>query len=431
MITSSLACSDDQGGGDDEVGEGSETEAGAAEAEDSSEGESLCEPGAEQACSCDAGTGGTQVCAEDGESWGECVCEASCGDMICDEALGESCESCEADCGLCLDCEEAPSCEGAAIPGAIETHLEVLDVLPEGEDEEMGFAPASLEDLGARVARGDLGVRTVAAALSPQVEIGEHPFVTALRGVFAEYPEQAQIVARQLARAGLEDASDYRRRFPDPKAPVPFAAGQDFGPRPAAGPESCEDPKLRVRLAKIIVHNEADLINKDEIYCAVISEAASGSEIRVTPRTFALDNDEEYTYALAEGVVWGQAGEPVAPKGNLSLTYNCLESDGVTAFEEFLGAIADAAEEAGGTAWTYGWVFGVVGLAADIIGAALSLEKDDHLFNASQIVPAALQLEMTQGVWWSVQRSGTFNLKNWHWELRMEAWGCTDDGGLR
>lgn len=35
---------------------------------------------------------------------------------------------------------------------------------------------------------------------------------------------------------------------------------------------------------------------------------------------------------------------------------------------------------------------------------------------------------MAQGVWWSVRRTGTFVLENGDWELRMEAWGCTEDG---
>jgi hypothetical protein len=243
----------------------------------------------------------------------------------------------------------------------------------------------------------------------------------------AEHPHEAALVRRGLARAGMAAPTSYRQQFP--LAPA-LAAADELAPPPAAAPEDCEDPKLRIRVAKIVVHEEADLVWKDNIYCAIISEATQSAEIRVTPKTYALDTDEEYVYSLAEGVVWGQLGEPVAPQGNLLLTYNCLEADDTGGFEEFLDAIADAALGADAIPGAYGWVIPVIGLAAEIIGSALALETDNHLFNASQVVPAELQLGMTTGVWWSVQREGTFNLKPWHWELRMEAWGCTDDGTL-
>ena len=425
LLTSlSLACGDDAAPGGDEVAP--ETIG------DDSEGPvMICDPGSEQACTCDAGGTGTQTCLDDGTAWGpcgDCFIEPVCGDSLCEDDKGEDCSSCEADCGLCLDCAEAPSCEAAAIPGIIDTHLESLDVLPEGGDMNGGAwaEVAARQDFVDRVVQGELGVRMVVAALDPVAVADEHPFVPRLRRIFADYPEQARTVTAALRRAGMGSPADYRARFPEPR--LPAGAALTLPPRPEGAPGECEDPKLRLRLAKIIVHDEADLLFKDTIYCAVVTEAMTGAEIRVTPQTFALDNGDEYVYSLAEGVVWGQLGEPVAPKGNLAVTYNCLEADGTGGFEEFLGAIGDAALDAGGLAGVYGWVFGAIGLASEIIGAALSLEKDDHLFNASQIIPADLQLEMTNGVWWSVQRTGTFMLKNWHWELRMEAWGCTDDG---
>lgn len=266
-----------------------------------------------------------------------------CGDAVCD--LDEDCSTCADDCGGCLDCREAPSCEGAAIPGVIEAHLEALDILPTGDD----MQPLVLD-------------------------------------------------RDQLA------------------------------PLAASASEHCDPAKLRIRVAKIIVHDEHDLVMKDNVYCAIVSEAASGAEIKVTPVTSKLGDGEEYVYALAQGVIWGQLGEPVAPHGDLLITYNCFEADDTGAFEEFLDAIGDAALGADPIPGAYGWIVPVVGLAAEIIGAALALEKDDHLINVAQVIPAELQLEMTNGVWWSVERSGAHNLENWHWELRMEAWGCTDDG---
>jgi hypothetical protein len=424
VVGLSWGCGGDEvPGGDDRGSETVGEEAG-------SEGSGVCEPGAEQACECPEGGEGVQICDESGESWGTCgECEppAVCGDGVCEADKGEDCSSCEADCGICLDCAEAPSCEAAAIPDGIDTHLEVLDILPEGDGMPLPGPGALAQDLAAKVETGELGVRVVAAALDETPVDGEHPFVPALRRVFERYPEQAEAIRRQLSLAGLTSIEEYRASFPEPRAEQ-LAGASELAPKPQASPEDCEDPKLRVRLARITVHNEADLVFKDTIYCAVIAEAMPGAEIRVTPTTFALDNGDSYDYSLAEGVVWGQLGEPVAPLGSLSMTYNCLEADGTGAFEEFLDAIADAAADADAIPGPYGWVIPVIGLAADIIGAALALENDDHLFNASQIIPADLHLQMTQGVWWSVQRSGTFMLKNWHWELRLEAWGCTEDG---
>ena len=343
-----------------------------------------------------------------------------CGDMECDAS--EDCSSCAADCGACLDCSEAPSCAGAAIPGVIETHLDALDV-PVAEADTQPLALAA--KLGAAVHGGDPGVRMIAAALDRPTR-GEHPLVPALRDVFARYPEQAAIVRRQLERAGMGDASGYRLRFPEPRA---SAEPRELASAPAAAPDACDPAKLRVRVAKLIVHEEHDLVQKDQVYCAIVSEAASGAEIKVTPTTPKLGDGEEHVYALAQGVVWGQAGEPTAPLGDMLITYNCLESDDTQAFQDFLEAIGDAALGADPIPGSYGWIVPVVGLAAEIIGAALALEGDDHLFNASQIIPAELQLEMTHGVWWSVERDGVKGpLQEWHWELRMEAWGCTSDG---
>jgi hypothetical protein len=394
--------------------------------ESGSEGDmSLCEPGSEQVCMCPDGSDGTQVCEPSGDAWGECQCEPPpvCGDGLCEEERGEDCAACEADCGICLDCAEAPSCTNAAVPDGIDTHLEALDLLPE---EGMPLPPHELSlRLTSKVGAGDPGVRVVAAALDGVAIPGEHPFVTQLRGVFVRYPEQAAIVRRQLARAGLTDLVTYREQFPEPRT---LAIADTLAPRPQGDPADCMDPKLRIRMAKITVHDASDLLFDDEVYCAVISEAMPGAEIRVTPTTFALDNGMSYDYALAEGVVWGQLGEPVAALGSLSMTYNCLEADGTGGIQEFLDAIADGAANVPAIPGPYGWVIPVIGLAAEIIGAALALETDDHLFNASQIIPEDLQLEMTNGVWWSVRRTGMVLLDSWDWELRLEAWGCTDDG---
>ncbi|MFV8749085.1 hypothetical protein ACNOYE_00895 [Nannocystaceae bacterium ST9] len=430
FIVSSACAGEDDPGGDDEIGDSTTDESG----DSSSDSEPACVPGEQIACDCPEGLVGVQECLADGSGYGECgECidpdpDPICGDALCDPR-GEDCSSCAEDCGICLDCAEAPSCEGAAVPGVIDVHLDALDLLPEGGDAKPLELAAALAE---QVAEGGAGVRMIAAALDEPARDGrlEHPLVPALREVFAEHPSEAAIVRRQLARAGLDSIAGYRSRFPDPRLHPSELGPTTLTPPPAAAPEDCEPAKLRVRLATITVHDEADLVFKDTIYCAIISEAGAAAELRVTPTTFALDTGDQYVYALAEGVVWGQLGEPVDPQGNLLMTYNCLEADDTAGFEEFLAAIADASEGLGGIPGVNGWVFPVIGLAADVIAAALALETDNHLFNASQVIPAELHLSMTTGVWWSVERTGTFNLKDWDWELRMEAWGCTDDGTL-
>lgn len=388
-------------------------------------GAGICESGTQLPCECPDGQEGVMVCDPATGEIGDCLgCPPvpTCGDNVCADELGETCESCSLDCGECMECADAPSCDQASIPGTIDTHFEQLDILPDARSR----APAALAaDLTDKIESGDLGLRIVAAALDSTPAADEHPFVSALRDVFAQHPQQADAVRRQLAIAGLSAAADYRARFPEPRG-ADAASGDLRNGEPIAAPGDCNDPKLRVRVAQITVHDEADLIFKDMIYCAVIAEATPGAEIRVTPRTFALDDGDEYAFALAEGVVWGQVGEPVAPQGNLAMTYNCLEGDDTSAFEEFLQAIADAADGVGAIPGANGWILPVIGAAAEVIAAALALENDDHLFNASQVIPTEVQLDLTNGGWWSVQRTGTFMLKDWHWELRMEAWGCTE-----
>lgn len=422
-----LAC-----GGDDAptVGSADGSSGGAATGDSTAgldESGGVCPEGTQLACECPDGEEGVQICDPATGELGDCLgCPPVpvCGDDFCDEASAESCESCPADCGDCLECFDAPSCEGAAIPGEIDTHFDSLDILPDAR----ALPPLSVAaNLASRVEQAELGATVVAAALDPTPAADEHPFVTALREVFARHPEQAAIVRRQLAAAGLRSATDYRRRHPEPRVSTLATNAERLGTTPLAAPGDCNDPKLRIRIAQINVHDEADLVFKDMIYCAVIAEATPGAEIRVTPQTFALDDGDEFAFALAEGVVWGQLGEPVAPQGNLAMTYNCLEGDATGAFEEFLQAIADAADGVGAIPGANGWVLPVIGAAAEVIAAALALENDDHLFNAAQVIPAEIQLDLTNGGWWSVQRTGTFMLKDWHWELRLEAWGCTED----
>ena len=108
------------------------------------------------------------------------------------------------------------------------------------------------------------------------------------------------------------------------------------------------------------------------------------------------------------------------------VTYNCMEQDSVEGVMNLLEAIGDAAGGLGGIPGVNGWIFPTVGAVADIVSVLLAFEEDDRLFNVSQSIPADMHMTMTQGGWWTVRETGNFNLIDWDWELRMEAWGCAE-----
>ena len=412
-----------------------------------SEGGNACVPGMQSACACIGGVEGVQVCRDDGSGFDGCECpedggDASttddtggstgepepCGNGTCD--ADEDCSSCELDCGVCEPCTGAPSCDGAAVPPPIDTHAEFLD-------DPMSYMPPPdiVDALRAKVSAGDPAARLVAAALG-EAEPDEPPLVQVLRDAFAAHPEATAAVRRQLAAVGLDEPEAYRAAHPVPTV-LELQALERSRPRgvtdldapidPLAAP--CDDPRMRIRVARLDVHEEDDDFANDEVYCAITAEAAEAGEIKVTPITPALDEGDSYTYNLEAGLVWGQL-DLAAPKGNLLLSYNCIESDTANGYTDLLAAIADGANAAGGIdiPGVDGWVFPAVGVVTDLLAGALTLDGDDLLFNGTQVVPETEMLNLTHGAWWSVRRSGTNLNSDWDWELRMEIWGCHDNG---
>jgi len=378
-----------------------------------------------------------QVCLPDGSGFDPCECGGAdgqseegtasadesttaadpCGDMMC--ADDETCESCPADCGECVPCTAAPSCEGALVPPAITTHADGLD------DVQMTWVDpdTALARLVQSIDEGEPAMRLVAAALAEPAD-DELPVVAAMRDAFAAHPEATLAIRRQLARAGLDDANTYRAARPEPRRTASFTSEPRVQHGGAADP--CADPRLRVRVARLDVHEEDDDVLNDEVYCAIASEGDAASELRVTPLTAALDEGDSREYSLAEGVVWGQM-DLVAPIGSLSVTYNCIESDTANGYSDLLAALAAAAMDQGQMGGENGWIFDTAGVVAAILSGALALDGDDQLFNASQIIPEDQHLVLTEGAYWVVRRSGTHLNSDWDWELRMEIWGCHDN----
>jgi hypothetical protein len=269
------------------------------------------------------------------------------------------------------------------------------------------------------------GMRVVVAALDAPA-LGETQMVVQMRAAFASNPEVTAALRRQLAAAGLDDIAAYRATNPEPR---PIADAFASAPDVQHGGEGdpCANPRLRVRVARIDVPEEDDDFLNDQIYCVIAAEGSQASELRLTPITPALDEGDSHEFALAEGVVWGQQ-DLVAPMGNLALTYNCIESENPDTYNGLFNAIGDAADAAGGIFEDNGWIFDTVGVVSDLLPAAIGLDGDDLLFNASQIIPEDMHLSLTSGQYWQVVRSGTNINSDWEWHLRMEVWGCHTNG---
>jgi hypothetical protein len=401
----------------------------------------VCAPGAQIECACPGGAKGVQDCKDDGTGYTKCQgCEAAggsgtggsggaggqlpCGDKVC--ADDESCHTCELDCGPCKPCLDAPSCDNSQIPPMQLDHVPQFDV-----PKMIELGPAEiLERLRSKIAARDPGAIAVAAALEPKALPNENSLVTMLRGIFAANPRHADALRRSLKRAGATPeliAHPELLEIGDPgKGLGPM---KPLGKTPPGGTVECGAPLLRVRVARVTVWEEDDDWANDIVYCAVQSEAASASEIVVTPETPNLDQGEHFDFSIQSGIFWGQK-QPTSPGGNLMITYDCFEDDSSSGYQKLLDSISQGAIAVGGSgvAGAYGWVFTAVGAVAGIVSSGLALDGDDHLFNANQIIPLASQLELTNGRYWTVRRAGTHNLSDWDWELRIEAWGCAEYG---
>lgn len=411
--------------------------------DDDDDDDTACVPGMQVDCSCPDGSDGVQVCADDGASFEPCECvgddesgeestgeEMTCGNGVCDEDLDEDCSTCEEDCGVCEPCAEAPSCEGAEIPPVITENAAFLN-------DPMAYVPPPqiMSELAAQIEQGTVAARLLAAALSdPQV--GEPAFVTTLRDLLDSRPDATDAIRRQLALAGMEQPQVYiaERNLPSQPELVAFAAthqaalpGQLVASSdPTAAP--CDDPRMRIRVARLIVHEEDDDFLNDEIYCAITTEAPMHAELKVTPMTTALDEGDSVDFNLDAGLIWGQS-ELTAPMGNILITYNCIESDTDDGYANLLGAIGDAVGDFDGEeVGVDGWVFPAAGQVTNLLAGALTLDGDDLLFNGSQTIQDTDLLGLVYGAWWSVRRDGTNITSDWDWELRMEIWGCHDYG---
>lgn len=406
-------------------------------------GELECMPGESVGCTCLDGTIGSTICGPSGVSPGACECSGAgtststgmgtgsgtgtdpteaCGDGTC--ASNEDCQSCADDCGICEPCTEASACTGnydAPPDDAIAApDLNIPKLVELGRDQIQARLHAALSS-------GDVGTRLLVAALDSTPRELEHPLVGALRAQLEVHPEAREIVLAQLGEVGLSSPEAYRDQFPAPR----FHEWLQSTPvhTPSDAQASCGALMLRVAMTKITVHEEDDDFLNDIVYCALQAAGPSGSEVKVSPKTPNLDEGDSHTFPVAETTFWGQRG-PTAAEGDLTITYDCIESDTANGHQELIDAIAEAAAQYVDTEalGEDGWVSETAGTVAQLVSFALALDSDDPIFNASHTIAADRQLELTNGAVWTVRREGTHLGSDWDWELFVSAWGCAENG---
>lgn len=185
---------------------------------------------------------------------------------------------------------------------------------------------------------------------------------------------------------------------------------------------NCTDPELRFRIRKIDIQR-GDLITKG-IYCVVAAEDGMHSELLVSPYQTAKYGKSTLTFPVSQALFWGQ-GDLYKSFSNITITYNCFESSNSKAYDKVFSDISDAAGDVAQNADGYGWVFGTVAVAGQIIGSALGAVPDRHILNVQQTIAADALLDLTNGRTWIVREKGGFVASAYDIKLEIETWGCS------
>jgi len=424
------------------VGCGGEESDEAADSGAGGGGDVSCEPGETTDCVCPDGGFSERGCAQSGTEFLECQCGATtgtssgtgtgtggdkaCGDGTC--SADEDCGSCSDDCGICEPCTAASACIGDySSPPAGSVAVPDLDI----PKLERVSREAMLARLTTALQAGDAGTRVLVAALSSTRPSLEHPLTGAIRSTLESQPAARQALVRQLTNAGMESPDDYRAQFPEVRLDheVLQSVPPTYSPSDGADVAACGEAKLRLAVSMITVHEEDDDFTNDIVYCALQAAGQAGSEVRVTPKTPNLDEGESHQFPIEKTTFWGQRG-PTAALGDLTVVYDCIESDTNNGYDQLIDGIANAAEEYGDTEdlGDDGWVSDNAGTIATVVNIAIALDSDDPLFSATQTISADMQLALTNGGTWSVRREGTHLGSDWDWELTVNSWGCAENG---
>lgn len=355
-----------------------------------------------------------------------------CGDGKCD--TGETCKSCDKDCGACAVCALAAACSTITeTPGSLTptTKLDVKMVAMSREE--------ILQQLIADADNGSPGLSLLAAAVNGKEEPGELRSITTLRSYFATRPSTLAILRRELARPSLVAAihrappAATLMNLPPPSMRTMDANANtaDGGAGADGGAAVCDPPKLRIRVSRVTVHEEDDDVANDIVYCNVATESQGGSEMRITPKTPNLDEGRSHEFAGSAGIFWGLEG-PRDSVSDLTIRYDCYEEDAPNGYGQFVQKAVELLKKEGGkyVRWKdgYGWIGTAIDLVTKYLPAILALDSDDHLFVATQTIRRADQLALANGATWTIRKKGTHLFSDWDWSIKVDAWGCVDNG---
>ncbi|MBU1238797.1 hypothetical protein KKF84_02150 [Myxococcota bacterium] len=215
----------------------------------------------------------------------------------------------------------------------------------------------------------------------------------------------------------------------DPPSEMTHFMSLDVPPMAPPPLSLCHEPRLRLSVNHITVHEEFDDMSNDIVYCIITAESPTRSEIQVLAPTPAMDQGESYSYSMPSNIFWGQTDTLVAPGGDLMITYDCFEQDDPSEYQDIIDTLGTEATSAGGTPGDgNGWIFNTPGAATPVAAAMIALNSsDDYLLHAQQIISAADFMALTAGNYWTVRKSGTMSLSDWDYELFIYAWGCVDN----
>jgi hypothetical protein len=355
-----------------------------------------CEDGDTQKCTCDGGKKSTRTC--EGGSYGSCEC-------------GEA-DAPKADAGAPAapvgTCAEARSCSAGATAPAALAEMSDLDVRLELRTKDQLLA-----ELVALAEQNPSALALLRDAVEPTPT--DDLVVSELRSLFSTHPDVHAAVRRQLYRPELVALAGTR-------GPAPMRV---MDATPAT---TCAPAQLVVEVTKLVVHEEDDDLANDKVYCLLTSAGAKVGETRLTPITPALDEGSTHVYTSGAGRFWGQKG-PADPGGDLRLEYNCFEEDKAGGYAEFSKKAGDFLAKNGSKVDDSGYLATAGELITQYLPTLLAMDADDHLFKASQVIPRAKQLALTNGGRWSVRKGGSNLWSEWDWELHVSAYGCVANGG--
>jgi hypothetical protein len=210
-----------------------------------------------------------------------------------------------------------------------------------------------------------------------------------------------------------------------------YVSGLDDAGMPAGtfvDDTDCIAPELRLRVRQISVVKDGVSLGSADLYCVLNASDGVHSEVMITPLQLGVgDGAPPLIFPPEAATFWGQ-GKAWQTLNNLTITYQCFLSKSNDGYKKVFDAIQNGATQAGGIAGPWGWAFGVGGVAAGLISAAIPEAKDESRINVQQTIDASMLLDLTNGRRWTIRGTGDAPGIGgyWDWNVEVEAWGCSD-----